>query len=413
MEIMKILILTASLSGGAGIAATRLYNELRKSNCDVSICYGEGLKIFLKKDNDRKWICYNFSFFYFYVFNLIFKLISKGQHSQSFSTSLFRTNLNKKINSLDFDVVHIHWFGHEFISISDILKIQANVVMTLHDAWLIQGLAHLPNSNMIRDFSRNTTEEFQIRRRLITYLDDKVCRNKSFLLKKNITYVSPSLWLSKIFKQSDFGFNNRIQTIANVVDSTFLKQPVENLLVTRDSFHGYNILFSSFNATQDYNKGFDLFLESLKHLQDLNFKIIILGDEFPVQLSYLETNIELLPLTSDLNLIRETFMSASVCVMPSRIENASQVTIESQLMGTPVVAFKTSGMIELIDHKVNGYLANSFDTFDFAEGIRWVFKNQNNPDFHKRIIELARSREIDNYSIESHKLIYKKLTNRA
>lgn len=410
---MRILILTASLNGGAGIAATRLYRDLRKENYDVSICYGEGLKVFIEKDNNRKWICYNFSFFYFYIFNFIFKLTSKGQDSQSYSTSLFKTNLSRKINSLHFDIVHIHWFGHEFLSISDIVRIRAHVVMTLHDAWLIQGLAHLPNSSMIRSLSPNTSEEHRIRKRIISYLDSKTYKNKTFLLKKDVTYISPSLWLSGSFEQSEFGFNNRIHTIANVVDSNFLQQPVESLLANRKSSYGFNIIFTSFNAMQDFNKGFDLFLESLKYLQDIDFKIIILGSDFSGPLSYLKSKIDLLPLTSDVNMIRNTFMSASVCVVPSRIENASQVTIESQLMGTPVVAFKTSGMIELINHRVNGYLANSFDAFDFAKGIRWVFENQNDPGFHKRIIELARSRDINNNSIKSHKLVYEQVTNRA
>ena len=46
--------------------------------------------------------------------------------------------------------------------------------------------------------------------------------------------------------------------------------------------------------------------------------------------------------------------------------------MESLSCGTPVVAFDTSGLPSMIDHHKTGYLAKSFDTVDFANGIRWI-----------------------------------------
>ena len=42
---------------------------------------------------------------------------------------------------------------------------------------------------------------------------------------------------------------------------------------------------------------------------------------------------------------------------------------------TPVVAFNIGGMPEALDHKINGYLAEPFDSNDLAEGIKWVLEN--------------------------------------
>jgi glycosyltransferase, family 1 len=45
---------------------------------------------------------------------------------------------------------------------------------------------------------------------------------------------------------------------------------------------------------------------------------------------------------------------------------------------TPVVAFKTGGIVDIIDHKVNGYLADYRNVEDLAVGIQWVIDNNQN-----------------------------------
>jgi glycosyltransferase involved in cell wall biosynthesis len=45
--------------------------------------------------------------------------------------------------------------------------------------------------------------------------------------------------------------------------------------------------------------------------------------------------------------------------------------------GKPVVAFDTGGISDLIEHKVNGYLANYGDVKDLADGIAYFNDKQN------------------------------------
>lgn len=190
---MRILLVSASLKGGAGIAAYRLYTELLKSKHKVSICYGTGLKVYIESENGKKFAGYNVSFFYFLAFSLILNFLKTQNTFQSVSTSLLRTFLSKRINSGQFDIVHLHWFGHEFLSISDILKIKTRVVITLHDAWLIQGLHHLPAHIDLRQISHKKLSRFRVREKLIRYLDFKVRQNKAKLSEKGIYYISPRI----------------------------------------------------------------------------------------------------------------------------------------------------------------------------------------------------------------------------
>jgi glycosyltransferase involved in cell wall biosynthesis len=82
--------------------------------------------------------------------------------------------------------------------------------------------------------------------------------------------------------------------------------------------------------------------------------------------------------------------------MPSRSENLPNTIIESLACGTPVVAFRVGGIPDLIDHKVNGYLAEPFDTEDLARGIAWVLED---PERHARLRAAARAKAEREYEM--------------
>ena len=55
-------------------------------------------------------------------------------------------------------------------------------------------------------------------------------------------------------------------------------------------------------------------------------------------------------------------------------ETFGQTASESLSCGTPVAAFDTSGLRDIIDHQKNGYLAEPYDPADLAYGIQWLFE---------------------------------------
>ena len=58
--------------------------------------------------------------------------------------------------------------------------------------------------------------------------------------------------------------------------------------------------------------------------------------------------------------------------MPSMQDNLPLTVLESLSCETPVVCFDIGGMLDIMDHKITGYLAKSFDVDDLAKGIDWV-----------------------------------------
>ena len=50
--------------------------------------------------------------------------------------------------------------------------------------------------------------------------------------------------------------------------------------------------------------------------------------------------------------------------------------MESMACGTPCVGFEIGGIPEMIDHRVNGYVASYKDASDLANGIQWVLEHE-------------------------------------
>jgi glycosyltransferase involved in cell wall biosynthesis len=63
--------------------------------------------------------------------------------------------------------------------------------------------------------------------------------------------------------------------------------------------------------------------------------------------------------------------------------------------GLPVVAFASTGLVDVVDHKVTGYLAKPFDTEELAFGIQWILENQQDS---AKLRYASRQRAVDLFS---------------
>ena len=77
--------------------------------------------------------------------------------------------------------------------------------------------------------------------------------------------------------------------------------------------------------------------------------------------------------------------------------------MESLACGTPVVAFDIGGNGDMIEHKINGYLAKPYVSMDLAEGIAWVL-NLPMQDYNK-LCDNARRKVVEEFD---SKIVVKK-----
>lgn len=70
------------------------------------------------------------------------------------------------------------------------------------------------------------------------------------------------------------------------------------------------------------------------------------------------------------------YSCADVVVVPSRQEAFGLFASEAMACGRPVVAFNSTGLAEIVDHKNTGYLARPCEIDDLAQGIKWVLEDK-------------------------------------
>ena len=329
------------------------------------------------------------------------------KHSCCFLPSL----LPQELNNSFFDLAHIHWVQSEMISIEGIGKIKKPKVMTLHDCWAFSGSEHFP---LDLEDKRYKQGYFKSNKNINNKgLDlDRWCWNrKKKVWKKPFQLVAPSNWMANMAKDSALMHNWPVKVIPNPLPTNVYK-PFDKLLA-RDLLElpidKKLIMFAANSGTREKRKGWDLFYKAIKYLETKldNFEIVILGKSNPG--IKLDTSIKvhyMSKLYDDISI--SCLMNAmDIVAVPSLMDVLPQVANEAQSCGIPVVAFKVTGLVDCVEDKKTGYLAEPFDYKDFAQGIIWLLNN----NIEGKISKNARDRALNRWSYEKVSYEYQNLYN--
>jgi glycosyltransferase involved in cell wall biosynthesis len=242
-----------------------------------------------------------------------------------------------------------------------------------------------------------------------------VWERKRSVWKRPMTIVCPSRWLTKCARESILFRDWRICCIPQPLDVAQWKPMAQNHARKLLDFPDDSriILFGAVGGEGDRKKGADLLRNALRHLTSQGksgFRLIIFGQsapDTPVIDEYPQTYLG--RIQDDLKLIA-AYSAADVMVVPSRQEAFGQTASEAHACGTPVVAFNTSGLPDIVEHKTTGYLARPFDIVDLAAGIAWVLEC---PERRESLGVAARNRVLQKFSEEnvadSYSSLYKQI----
>jgi glycosyltransferase involved in cell wall biosynthesis len=144
------------------------------------------------------------------------------------------------------------------------------------------------------------------------------------------------------------------------------------------------ILFGAANVN-DSRKGFlylKLALSQLHKITD-NEKImaVIFGKNAKKITKKIDFPVIPLDYVSNTETLINLYNAADVFVLPSLEDNLPNTVMESLACGTPVAAFSTGGITDMITHQHNGYLAVLRDSNDLSKGIKFLIENSQNIDF--------------------------------
>lgn len=297
------------------------------------------------------------------------------------------------LNASDADVIHLHWVQAEMLSIADIGRLRKPVVWTLHDMWAFCGAEHY-------------TEEFRWHEGYRA--DNRPIYESGFDLnrwawarkrkhwQRPMHIVTPSHWLAQCVGESALMRDWPVSVIPNSIDTDRwqpLEQPLARELLGLPKDVPL-LLFGAMGGGQDPRKGFDLLQAALQYLRGEipELQLIVFGQlppKTPLDLGF--------PvhytghLHDDLSL-RALYSAADALMLPSRQDNLPNTGVESLACGTPVVAFDTCGLPDIVHHHQTGYLAKPFDAEDFASGIIWVLKQGRRLGLRAQARQLAETR---------------------
>ena len=374
---MKILHLTTSdIEGGAARAAYRLHQALQAEKIDSQML------VRAKLSSDQTIIAEKSLLTKLGppASNLPLRFYPKRERN-IFSCQWFPDAIAAKVKQLNPDIIHLHWICNGFVQIETLAKLNKPLVWTLHDMWSFTGGCHYAGdcdryqnscgccpqlkSNKNRDLSFWTWQ-----------------RKAKAWQQLNLTLVSPSNWLAESARNSSLFNNTQVEVIPHGLD---LKkyQPIEKS-IARTILHlpqdKHLVLFGAVTGTSDLRKGFHLLKAALQRLSESSWQdkieLVVFGPANSTQLLDLGFRVHCLGQFYDDLSLGVVYSAADVTVVPSTQEAFGQIASESLACDTPVVAFRATGLLDIIEHKQDGYLAIPFEIKDLAEGIAWVLADK-------------------------------------
>lgn len=336
-----------------------------------------------------------------YLESIPFRFYRKRQRT-SFSTACLPESLGTKVAKLNPDIVHLFWVNGGFLNIETLRNIKKPVVWTLHDMWPFTGGCHY--DEMCGRFRNSCGNCPILNSEKEKDLSRKVWKRKEKYWKGvEIVVVATSYWIADMARSSSLFKNRRIEVIPNGIDIDKYKPAGKELARAT-----YNlpldkklILFSAFGATTDKRKGNHYLVKALDKMSREGWgsdaELVILGASKPEKVQDMGMKVHYMGYMHDDKSQVMLYSAADVVVAPSRQENLSNTVIESLSCGTPVVAFDIGGMPDMIEHRINGYLATPFEYEDLAKGIIWVIEDK---DRHKLLSKQARESAEEKYSLK-------------
>jgi glycosyltransferase involved in cell wall biosynthesis len=300
------------------------------------------------------------------------------------SPGLLPSQWVKRINASDADIVHLHWFQGEMLSISDIGRIHKPIAWTLHDMWAFCGAEHYTEDDRWREgYLGNNRPAYESGFDLNRWSWHR--KRKHWQHPMHI--ITPSQWLADCTRQSALMRDWPVDVVSYPIDID-IWSPIEKKLARKLLGLPQDVpllLFGAMGGGRDPRKGFDLLINALGEInkQISSLELVVFGQLEPESKPDLGFPIHFTGHLYDDISLRVLYSAADVFALPSRQDNFPLTCMESLACGTPVVAFNISGPPSMIEHKKTGYLADAFDSKDFANGIRYLVQNPAREEFRK------------------------------
>lgn len=281
------------------------------------------------------------------------------------------------------DVIALNWINQGLLSLGGIRKLSKMgkpIVWTMHDMWCMTGICHhaykcerykeecgccrfLESSNP-NDLSHKVWE-----------------KKKSVYDPEKFHFVAVSNWLARKARESSLLKDMPLSIIPNAFPiETFGTKPtidISHMGITGKR----KLILVGAARLDDPIKGIDYAIDALNYLFDNHPEVnrqaasIFFGDIRDKSLmDKLRFPHYYMGRINDPKLLRTLYSYGTIVMSSSLFETLPGTLIEGQAAGCLPVTFGEGGQSDIVEHKVNGYIAKYKDIHDLAEGIMWALK---------------------------------------
>ncbi|MGZ3823054.1 MAG: glycosyltransferase [Mucilaginibacter sp.] len=302
------------------------------------------------------------------------------------------------------DIINLHWVNHGFLNpahIAEIAKLGKPVVWTFHDSNAFTGGCHVRYA--CDHFERECGNCPLLKNPAPDDYSNHVWKQKRKAYDQlDFTVVAPSAWMQASVSRSSLMKGKAIAQIPNTLETDVFKATDKQLAKEKMSFSTDKFIFLSgfMPSRKDMHKGTSYLLESLELLKTRlgtradDIELVIFGNrntedvpEFPFKTSFLGT------ITDDERLAL-CYAAADGFLIPSLEDNLPYTVMESLSCGTPVIAFTTGGIPDMVKHLYNGYLAAYRSAESFTDGMEWLIDHADRTKLQKQ----SRQMVMDHFS---------------
>jgi glycosyltransferase involved in cell wall biosynthesis len=408
-------------NGGAGRACLRLSNALNEIGVDSKVLvyykFGNHTAIDTLSNNifSKAGAIFNIMAER-YLAKIFVKALKTPFSLQWFGRSILN---HKDVKTAD--VIHIHWINHGFLSpkfLAQLDELEKPIVWTFHDSNAFTGGCHV----------RYSCEHFHQQCGdcpLLRFSGKNDISHKNWLRKQkayselNFHIVAPSKWMAASVKHSSLLGVRKITVIPNTIEINIFKPYVkaEAKKILKIPAHHFVLMSGFMPSKNDKHKGTQFLIDALNELasrpeiDNQLIELVIFGNkdeknmpEFPFKTTFLGT------INKDDHLAK-CYAAADAFITPSLEDNLPNTVMESLACATPVIAFTTGGIPDMVNHLENGYLASYQSATDLADGIEWLFLNENKEAVQKEARRTILNQFAPTIIATKHVELYQSLIN--
>jgi len=336
----------------SGTSVSKLINYIRDSNeIESLLCYG--------RNSQKIDASYRFTSVLGNIHSFLGTLLF---NRNCLANSKETKKLIQIIENYKPDIIHIHCLLGYYIDYETLFNYLSNssipVVYTVHNCWSVTG--YCPNFDRINCdkyktecnncnigftypfslFKQGIKQQYHLKKHLFNSID-------------NLTIVAPSNWTNSILENSFLSKIDRTVIYNGINDRDYFPSKPKN--------NNFTIIFVA-NIWSREKGSYEI--EKIIRKINTNIEVIIVG-KFSAN-KYLKSRCTLVNRTNNISELRNYYSSSHLFINPTLEEVFGLVNVEALACGTPIIAYNTGGVKEIIDDNC-GVCVDKYDCDSVAD----------------------------------------------